>query len=137
MRRTGANNAGLDLGGGAFRYHLDPLWAAPAIDAVGIDAYLPLADWRDGDIGNGNPDGFAHAEDDAAMRAMVAAARDTTGIMPAMRPDGAHPHTDHGRAGGQALGLSGQGHRKLVGKPALTTGRLPAKARCRPPGCPA
>ncbi len=50
--------AGLDLGGGAFRYHLDALWAAPEIDAVGIDAYLPLADWRDGDIGSGNPDGF-------------------------------------------------------------------------------
>jgi hypothetical protein len=29
-------------------FHLDPLWAAPAIDAVGIDNYMPLADWRDG-----------------------------------------------------------------------------------------
>lgn len=27
-------------------FHLDPLWAHPAIDAVGIDAYFPLADWR-------------------------------------------------------------------------------------------
>lgn len=30
-------------------FHLDPLWAHPAIDAVGIDNYLPLSDWRDGD----------------------------------------------------------------------------------------
>lgn len=30
-------------------FHLDPLWASDAIDAVGIDAYWPLADWRDGD----------------------------------------------------------------------------------------
>ncbi|HEY8577626.1 MAG TPA: glycoside hydrolase/phage tail family protein [Devosia sp.] len=30
-------------------FHLDPLWASPAIDAVGIDNYMPLADWREGD----------------------------------------------------------------------------------------
>jgi GTA TIM-barrel-like domain/Putative phage tail protein len=29
-------------------YHLDPLWAHPAIDFVGIDNYMPLSDWRDG-----------------------------------------------------------------------------------------
>ncbi len=37
------------LGGGAeVRFPLDPLWASAAIDAVGIDYYAPLADWRDG-----------------------------------------------------------------------------------------
>ncbi len=29
------------------RFPLDPLWASPAIDVVGIDYYAPLADWRD------------------------------------------------------------------------------------------
>ncbi len=29
-------------------FNLDPLWASPAIDAVGIDVYWPLSDWRDG-----------------------------------------------------------------------------------------
>lgn len=29
-------------------FHLDPLWADPNIDFVGIDNYLPLADWRPG-----------------------------------------------------------------------------------------
>jgi hypothetical protein len=29
------------------RFPLDPLWASPAIGAVGIDYYAPLADWRD------------------------------------------------------------------------------------------
>ncbi|MFZ5733474.1 MAG: baseplate multidomain protein megatron [Pseudomonadota bacterium] len=29
------------------RFPLDPLWASGAIDAVGIDYYAPLADWRD------------------------------------------------------------------------------------------
>ncbi len=36
-------------GSGDIHFHLDPLWASPAIDAVAIDCYWPLADWRDGD----------------------------------------------------------------------------------------
>ena len=34
--------------GGDHRFHLDPLWADANIDFVGIDNYMPLADWRDG-----------------------------------------------------------------------------------------
>ena len=30
-------------------FHLDPLWADPQIDFIGIDNYMPLSDWRDGD----------------------------------------------------------------------------------------
>jgi hypothetical protein len=29
-------------------FPLDALWAAPEIDAVGIDCYMPIADWREG-----------------------------------------------------------------------------------------
>jgi hypothetical protein len=29
------------------RFPLDPLWASSSIDAIGIDYYAPLADWRD------------------------------------------------------------------------------------------
>ncbi|WP_423068486.1 baseplate multidomain protein megatron [Devosia sp. CN2-171] len=32
-------------------FHLDPLWASPDIAAVGIDNYMPIADWRDGEDG--------------------------------------------------------------------------------------
>lgn len=35
-------------GSGDVYFHLDPLWASPAIDAIGIDCYWPLADWREG-----------------------------------------------------------------------------------------
>lgn len=35
-------------GSGDALFHLDPLWASPAIDAIGIDLYWPLSDWRDG-----------------------------------------------------------------------------------------
>ena len=36
-------------GSGDVFFHLDPLWASADIDAVAIDLYWPLADWRDGD----------------------------------------------------------------------------------------
>ena len=29
-------------------FHLDPLWASASIDAIGIDVYWPLSDWREG-----------------------------------------------------------------------------------------
>jgi hypothetical protein len=34
--------------GAEVRFPLDPLWAHAAIDAVGIDWYPPVSDWRDG-----------------------------------------------------------------------------------------
>jgi hypothetical protein len=37
-------------GGAEVRFPLDPLWADPAIDAVGIDDYAPISDWRDGPL---------------------------------------------------------------------------------------
>jgi hypothetical protein len=33
---------------GALLFNLDPLWSDANIDFVGIDNYMPLADWRDG-----------------------------------------------------------------------------------------
>ncbi len=36
-------------GSGDRLFHLDPLWADPEIDFVGIDWYAPLTDWRDED----------------------------------------------------------------------------------------
>ncbi len=35
-------------GGAELDFPLDPLWADPNIDAVGIDWYPPVSDWRDG-----------------------------------------------------------------------------------------
>ncbi len=36
-------------GSGDVYFHLDPLWASADIDAVGIDVYWPVSDWRDGE----------------------------------------------------------------------------------------
>lgn len=60
-------------GSGDVFFHLDPLWANPAIDAVGIDNYMPLSDWRDGDYGGGNPDGFSGPYDLQGLGASIAA----------------------------------------------------------------
>ena len=47
--------SGVQSGGGEKFFHLDPLWASADIDAVGIDNYMPLADWR----GEDGPDAAA------------------------------------------------------------------------------
>ncbi|MFV0301779.1 MAG: glycoside hydrolase/phage tail family protein [Paracoccus sp. (in: a-proteobacteria)] len=36
-------------GDGEVMFHLDPLWSDSHIDFIGIDNYMPLSDWRDGD----------------------------------------------------------------------------------------
>ena len=36
-------------GSGDVYFHLDPLWADPNIDFIGIDNYMPLSDWRGGE----------------------------------------------------------------------------------------
>ncbi|MFN0114578.1 MAG: glycoside hydrolase/phage tail family protein [Paracoccaceae bacterium] len=40
---------GYQDGQGSVYFHLDPLWADANIDFVGIDNYMPVSDWRDGD----------------------------------------------------------------------------------------
>ena len=59
-------------GSGDVYFHLDELWAHPAIDAVGIDNYMPLSDWRDADYAGGNPDGFAGPYDPRGLKAAIA-----------------------------------------------------------------
>ena len=54
-------------GSGDVVYHLDPLWAHPELDAIGIDFYMPLADWRDDHGAGTSPDGMRIAQDRAAM----------------------------------------------------------------------
>lgn len=34
---------------GNLYFNLDPLWADPNVDFIGIDNYMPLSDWRDGE----------------------------------------------------------------------------------------
>ncbi|HXG79706.1 MAG TPA: glycoside hydrolase/phage tail family protein [Methyloceanibacter sp.] len=50
-------------GSGDVFFHLDPLWASAAIDAVGIDIYWPLSDWRDGEAHLDRQAGFGSIYD--------------------------------------------------------------------------
>ncbi|PQO21871.1 host specificity protein [Rhodobacteraceae bacterium WD3A24] len=40
---------GYDSPEGNRYFHLDPFWADDDVDFIGIDNYMPLSDWRDGD----------------------------------------------------------------------------------------
>ncbi|MBW9090646.1 glycoside hydrolase/phage tail family protein [Rhizobium wenxiniae] len=60
-------------GSGDVFFHLDPLWASPHIDAVGIDNYMPLSDWREDDLMEVNPDGFAGRDDAEGMVGQISA----------------------------------------------------------------
>ncbi|MBD8893487.1 baseplate multidomain protein megatron [Roseibium litorale] len=58
---------GRQMDGGDLRFPLDRLWANPAIDFVGIDNYLPMADMREG----GDPDGNRDPYDMDVLRAGI------------------------------------------------------------------
>lgn len=59
-------------GTGDVFFHLDALWASPAISCVGIDNYMPLSDWRDEDASGGNLDGFGAPYEISGLRAGIA-----------------------------------------------------------------
>jgi len=62
-----------DDGSGDAYFNLDKLWANPAIDAVGIDNYMPLMDFRDEDLAAEQPDGARIADDRDAMERAITA----------------------------------------------------------------
>ncbi|MBO9501104.1 glycoside hydrolase/phage tail family protein [Brevundimonas sp. A19_0] len=60
-----------DDGSGDVVFHLDPLWAHPALDYVGIDWYPPLGDWRARDCGL-DAETYAGPDDPAYLAMQVA-----------------------------------------------------------------
>ncbi len=59
-------------GSGDVYFHLDPLWADPEIDFVGIDNYMPLSDWRDGFEHADAAEGWPAIYDRAYLQANIA-----------------------------------------------------------------
>ncbi len=59
-------------GTGDVYFHLDPLWSSASIDAIGIDLYWPLADWRDGTTHLDFADGVRSPYSLAYLRSNVA-----------------------------------------------------------------
>jgi len=56
-------------GGGHAVFHLDPLWADPNIDFVGVDWYPPVTDWREGEVHLDAEAGFLGPRDPTYLRA--------------------------------------------------------------------
>ena len=48
-------------GKGHHYFHLDPLWADDNIDFIGVDNYMPLSDWRDGETHLDAPQGSVYS----------------------------------------------------------------------------
>ena len=59
-------------GTGDVYFHLDPLWVSASIDAVGIDVYWPLSDWRDGTVHTDYAAGVPSPYDLAYMKGNIA-----------------------------------------------------------------
>jgi hypothetical protein len=59
-------------GSGDVTFHLDPLWADPAVSFVGIDWYPPMTDWRDGSAHLDAQAGFRGPHDPEYLASRVA-----------------------------------------------------------------
>ena len=59
-------------GSGDVFFHLDPLWAMPEIGFVGIDNYMPMADWREGDGHRDRLAGWRSTHDLAYLKSNIA-----------------------------------------------------------------
>ncbi len=59
-------------GSGDVFFHLDPLWADPNTDFIGIDNYMPLSDWRDGFTHADAAEGWPAIYDQAYLQANIA-----------------------------------------------------------------
>ena len=110
-------------GSGDVYFHLDPLWSSADIDAVGIDVYWPLADWRDGPD---HLDRHAGVALDLRPRLPARQHRRRRGLRLVLRqprrPRRAGAHAHHRRRR-QALGVPLQGHPRLVAQPAFQSPR--------------
>ena len=58
-------------GTGDVYFNLDPLWSSSNIDAVAIDTYWPLSDWRDGRNHLDAASGFVSIYDDDYLRSNI------------------------------------------------------------------
>ena len=100
------------------RFPLDPLWASPDIDAIGIDYYPPLSDWRD------TPDHADRAQADAIHERAYLEANLNGGeafdfyYADQTRARGADAHADHRRPR-QALDVPAEGSVELLVAAAL------------------
>ncbi len=125
-----------DDGSGDHFFHLDPLWASPNIDAVGIDNYMPLADWRDDDLLAANLDGARTADDrDAPWPALSLVASISTGIMEVTPQGRAGPAPRSPMARPASPGCSAPRTSPAGGPTVTTSGAAVWNSPAPPAGC--
>ncbi len=92
-------------GSGDVYFHLDPLWADANIDAVAIDNYWPLSDWRDGTTHLDYQSGTRFIHDLGYLKGNIEGGEGLRLVLcQRRRPRQPDAHADHGRRG-QALGV--------------------------------
>ena len=102
------------------RFPLDPLWASPAIDAIGIDYYAPLADWRDSaSAARSRADRQIHTARTISP-AISPAAKLTTGSMPTM-PRAMRRRARRSPTGSASRGCSGRRTSGISGRSRITS----------------
>ena len=116
MRPTGRSTSGISRRTAAATcyFHLDPLWASPDIDAIGIDLYWPLADWRDGGEHLDAVAGIQSIYDLAYLKSNISGGEGYDWYYASEADRGSAGANDDHRWGGEALGLPLQGHARLV-----------------------
>jgi hypothetical protein len=114
--------------GSGVYFHLDPLWSSSAIDAVGIDVYWPLSDWRDGEAHLDHAAGWRSIYDLDYLRSNIRGGEGFDWYLP-----GGGSHRQRGLAGThcadapadhrwrlrEAVDLQAQGDQGMVGEPSL------------------
>lgn len=65
------NNHRPDDGSGDVYFHLDPFWADANVDFVGINNYMPLSDWRNGNTHLDRVAGYTSIYDSDYLRANI------------------------------------------------------------------
>ncbi len=121
-------------GSGDVFFHLDPLWADPEIDFVGIDNYMPLSDWRGGSSISMQPRAGPRSTTAPTCKPISRAAKASAGSMPVRRiaPGRCGPRSRMARRpsrGSFATRIFAPG-----GRTHTTTARAVWRARRRPRG---
>ncbi len=121
-------------GSGDVYFHLDPLWSNANIDFVGIDNYMPLADWRDG-FDHLDAGGVPSPYDPAYLTGNVAAGELFDWYYPTPPPATRRPGRRSPIRLTASTGCSASRICAAGGRTRTATGRAGCARRRRPRGC--
>ena len=125
----------VDPGASEVRFPLDPLWASSAIDAVGIDYYAPLADWRD-DANASRPRAQRQPVPDRLSRRQSGARRRLRLVLRRRRCARERRRARRSPTGSASRGCSGRRTSGTSGRSRITSASAASSWQARPRGSP-